>query len=115
MPSAVGISTAGIPSTTRLMTATGVTAVSCSNSSSAILGDIISKPSTWAAIARASRYSSSCRRSEPAMNSAYPAARASRCTAFAMTDANELAMSGTTMPMLPVRPRASERATGFGS
>ena len=57
-------------------------------------GDIISRPSTWAAIARASRYSSSDRRSDPAMNRAYPAARASRCTAFAITDANELAMSG---------------------
>ena len=28
---------------------------------------------------------------------------------------NELAMSGTTMPRLPVRRRASERATGFGA
>ena len=31
------------------------------------------------------------------------------------TAENELTMSGTTMPRLPVRRRASERATGFGA
>lgn len=48
------------------------------------------------------------------MNSAYPARAASCWTEPAMTAEKELAMSGTTIPRFPVRPRASDRATGFG-
>ena len=48
------------------------------------------------------------------MKSAYPARNASLCTALAMTAEKELAMSGTMRPTFPVRPRASDRATGFG-
>ena len=53
--------------------------------------------------------------SDAATNRAYPSRRASCWTALMITAENELAMSGTTMPRLPVRRRASERATGFGA
>ena len=48
------------------------------------------------------------------MNTAYPAARARACTPLQIDAKYGFSRSGTTRPMLPVRPVISPRAAGLG-